>query len=64
MRRQLAGALSQNPMNLLGLGKITSRQRHAQAGNVTKDGRHVLLGGPIGVGRGALPRPRCRRPFG
>ena len=64
MRRQLAGALSQNPMNLLGLGKITSRQRHAQAGNVTKDGGHILPGGPIGVGGGALPRPRCCRSFG
>jgi hypothetical protein len=64
MRRQLAGALSQNPMNFLGLGKITSGQRHAQASNVTEDRRHILLGGPIGVGRGALPRPRCCRPFG
>jgi hypothetical protein len=64
MRRQLAGTLSQNPMNLLGLGKITSRQRHAQAGNVTKDGGHILPGGPIGVGGGALPRPRCCRSFG
>jgi hypothetical protein len=29
MGRQLAGALSQNPMDLLGLGQIASRQRHA-----------------------------------
>jgi hypothetical protein len=64
MGRQFAGALSQNPMNLLGLGKIAPRQRHAQPRNVTKDRRHVVLGGPIGVRGGALPCPRCGRSFG
>jgi hypothetical protein len=64
MRCQLASALSQSPMNLLGLGKVVSRQRHAQATNVTKEGGHLLLGGPIGVGGGALPRPRRGRSFG
>jgi hypothetical protein len=29
MRRQLAGTFFQSPINLLSLGKITSRQRRA-----------------------------------
>ena len=51
-------------MPAIALQNFRSLKSIAQAGNVTQDGGHILLGGPIGVGGGALPSPRCCGSFG